>query len=126
MNALVVDDSRAMRQILGRILKGLGFRIIEAGDGREALARLADFSEVDLAMIDWNMPVMNGIDLVRSIRQNSDLARVRIMMVTTESDVERVAEALTAGADEFVMKPFTSDVILEKLQMLGIEPVKTP
>jgi two-component system chemotaxis response regulator CheY len=125
MNALVVDDSRAMRQIIGRILKGLGFHVIEAGDGREALARLAEVPEVDLAMVDWNMPVMNGIDLIRTLRENPTLGRVRVMMVTTESDISRVAEALGAGADEFVMKPFTTDMILEKLQMLGIETVKT-
>ena len=125
MNALVVDDSRAMRQIIGRILKGLGFQVIEAGDGREALARLAEVPEVDLAMVDWNMPVMNGIDLIRALREDPTLGRVRVMMVTTESDISRVAEALGAGADEFVMKPFTTDMILEKLQMLGIETVKT-
>ena len=125
MNALVVDDSRAMRQIIGRILKGLGFHVIEAGDGREALARLAEVPEVDLAMVDWNMPVMNGIDLIRTLREDPSLGRVRVMMVTTESDISRVAEALGAGADEFVMKPFTTDMILEKLQMLGIETVKT-
>ncbi|MDB5307097.1 MAG: response regulator containing a CheY-like receiver domain and a domain [Gemmataceae bacterium] len=122
MNALVVDDSRVTRRVMGQILTGLGFSVAEAGDGREALARLAELGPVDLAVVDWNMPVMDGPDLVRAVRGDPALDRVRVMMVTTESDAATIAEALGAGADEFVMKPFTPDVIRENLQLLGIEP----
>lgn len=125
MIALIVDDSRTMRAMIGRILIGIGFSVHEAGDGQEALDRLAEVGPVDLAVVDWNMPVMTGIDLVRAVRSDPSFNRMRLMMVTTECDLSRVADALAAGADEYVMKPFTRDVILEKLRVLGIEPVCT-
>ncbi len=74
----------------------------------------------DLALVDWNMPEMNGLEFVRSVRANSRFDHVPLMMVTTETDMERVSSALEAGANEYVMKPFTKDVILEKLQLLGM------
>jgi two-component system chemotaxis response regulator CheY len=119
VRALIVDDSRAMRTILGRILRGLGFEVVEAGDGSEALLRLEETGGADLALVDWNMPGMNGIDLVRAVRRRAAYDAMRLMMVTTENELESVARALEEGADEYVMKPFTREIIAQKLEMMG-------
>lgn len=120
MRALVVDDSRAMRMILKQILKDLHFDVIEAAHGLEALQRLGESGCVELALVDWNMPEMPGIDLVKEVRAREGFASMKIMMVTTETEMDRVSQALSAGADEYVMKPFTKEVILEKLGLLGL------
>lgn len=120
MRALVVDDSRATRTILRRILKEIGFEVSEAGHGREALERLKEIGTPDLALVDWNMPEMDGFEFVRAVRADHAYDSMRLMMVTTETEMEQVAKALEAGANEYVMKPFTKDVILEKLDLLGI------
>jgi len=120
MRALVVDDSRAMRMILKQILRELDFEVFEASHGLEALERLREIGCVELALVDWNMPQMLGIDLVTEVRKQSALGAMKIMMVTTETEMEQVQRALSAGADEYVMKPFTREVILEKLGLLGL------
>jgi len=120
MRALIVDDSRSMRMILGRTLREVGFEVAESGDGREALAWLNRGEPVQLMLVDWNMPVMNGHELVRAVRANALLADLRIMMVTTESSLSSVEQALAAGADEYLMKPFTRDVLVQKLALLGL------
>ena len=120
MRALVIDDSRATRTILRQILKEIGFEVSEAGHGREALERLKESGAPDLALVDWNMPEMNGFEFVRAVRADHAYDSMRLMMVTTETEMEQVAKALEAGANEYVMKPFTKDVILEKLDLLGI------
>lgn len=120
MQAIVVDDSSAMRRILTGMLGRLGFDTVEAADGVAALEVLKDTGPIELALVDWNMPHMNGIDLVRRIRVRRDFDSMRIMMVTTESDTSRVVEALGAGVDEYVMKPFTEEVIASKLQLLDL------
>ena len=119
MHALVIDDSSAMKRILSRILKGIGFEISEASDGQEALACLEQLRKPDLVRVDWNMPKMNGFEFVRSVRSNPAYDNVRLMMVTTEITMGQVSKALEAGANEYVMKPFTKDVILEKLKLIG-------
>jgi two-component system chemotaxis response regulator CheY len=120
MRALVVDDSKAMRMILGRTLKEIGFEVIEAGDGKAALAQLNQGEEVDLMLVDWNMPVMNGFELVCAVRGNVLLSSIRILMVTTESSMNLVEQALAAGANEYLMKPFTKEMLVEKLALLGL------
>src|SRR5688572_6654752 len=121
--ALVVDDSRAVRMILGRTLKELGYDVREAANGREAIAVLeAEQATVTLVLADWNMPEMNGLDLVRHLRQNPELSSVAVVMVTTETELDQMAAALEAGANEYVMKPFTKDILIEKLQLIGIHP----
>jgi two-component system, chemotaxis family, chemotaxis protein CheY len=122
MRALVVDDSRAMRLILRQILRDLDFEVFEAAHGLEALECLRQIGCVELALVDWNMPQMLGIDLVTEVRKQSALGAMKIMMVTTETEMEQVQRALSAGADEYVMKPFTREVILEKLGLLGLGP----
>ena len=121
MRALVVDDSKTMRLIVGRILRELGFETAEAGDGVEALAKLIGDGPFELAVVDWNMPNMNGYDLVRAVRKEARWDEMRLVMCTTESDLANMQAALEAGANEYVMKPFTADMITDKLLMLGFE-----
>lgn len=125
MRALIVDDSKSMRMILSRSLQELGFQTTEASHGLEALARLNGGEEVDLILADWNMPLMNGYELVCAIRANVLLAHVRIMMVTTEISMRQVQRALAAGANEYLMKPFTKELLLEKLALLGMNSFGT-
>jgi two-component system chemotaxis response regulator CheY len=120
VRALIIDDSRSMRSILGRMLTGLGFEVVEAGNGKEALQRLEEPGKFDLALVDWNMPEMNGFEFVRAVRAKQTYDGVLLMMVTTETEMENVVRALAAGANEYVMKPFTKEVILEKLQIFGM------
>lgn len=120
MKAIVVDDSRATRTILKRSLALEGFEVLEAGDGKQALDTLLQSGPVDLALIDWNMPVMTGYELIREVRSRRDMDRMAIMMVTTETEATQVQRALDAGANEYVMKPFTEDVLREKLLLLGL------
>ena len=120
MKALVVDDSRAMRLMLSRMLQELGFEVAQAGHGREALTHLQSHEDTDLALVDWNMPEMNGLELVEAVRQDARFSNLRMMMVTTETEMAQMARALDAGANEYVMKPFTRDVIADKLRLLGL------
>jgi two-component system chemotaxis response regulator CheY len=109
-----------MRAILRRILRELGYEVLQAGNGRQGLECLREFGAVDLALVDWNMPEMNGLDFLRAVRKERAYDAMRVMMVTTETEMEEVTEALGVGASEYVMKPFTKEVILEKLQILGL------
>jgi two-component system chemotaxis response regulator CheY len=120
VKALVIDDSRAMRSIIGQILKGIGFEIAEASNGREGLERLRADAPPKLVLVDWNMPEMNGLEFVKAMRRRPEFNDTRIMMVTTETEMKRMADALEQGADEYVMKPFTKDAILQKLEQLQI------
>jgi two-component system, chemotaxis family, chemotaxis protein CheY len=120
VKAIVVDDSRAARMILKRALVREGFEVFEAGDGRQALAELEKTGPLELALVDWNMPVMTGYELIREVRSRQDLNAMAIMMVTTETEASQVQKALDAGANEYVMKPFTEDVLREKLLLLGL------
>lgn len=120
MQALVIDDSRAMRSILARMLQNLGFTVREAGNGSEALEHLRQGLRPDVILLDWNMPVMNGYEFLKSVRSVASYRDITIMMVTTESESSQVVRALAAGANEYVMKPFTPAVIREKLELLGL------
>lgn len=120
MRALVIDDSKAIRLILGQILKELGFEVISAGHGLEALERLKEAGKVDLALVDWNMPEMNGFEFVCAVRKDAKYNDMLMMMVTTETEMSQVIKALEAGANEYVMKPFTKDIVREKLLLMGL------
>ena len=120
MHALVVDDSKAMRMVLKKIMSDAGFNVSEAGDGSEALIRLKELDHVDLMLVDWNMPVMSFLEFVRAVREDNAYDEVPMMMVTTEDTMDRIVEALNAGANEYVMKPFTPESIIEKLEILGL------
>ena len=121
MLALVIDDSRAMRLILGRMLRELGLEVDEAVNGRDALDRLDAGLAPALVLVDWNMPEMTGIEFVEAVRKPPYSSAAKVVMVTTETEVPQVVRALEAGADEYVMKPFTKESIFEKLQLLGLE-----
>ena len=124
--AMVIDDSRAMRAILARMLRALGFEVIEAANGQEALDRLQTSRELPVvALVDWNMPVMNGLDFVTKVRARDEWRNIALMMVTTESEYSQIVRALAAGAHEYVIKPFTEEAIAEKLSLLGIAPVRS-
>ena len=122
MLALVIDDSRAMRMILRRVLTSIGFDVVEAADGQQALDVVAAGPVPDVALIDWNMPVMNGLEFVVAARANKDYRHMTLMMVTTESEHSQIVRALAAGAHEYVLKPFTNEAITEKLSLLGLTP----
>ena len=120
MKALILDDSRAMRALLSKTMKGMGFEVVEACNGEAGLKSLQDNGPLDLALVDWNMPVMNGYEFVCAVRSNPAFNEMQLMMVTTETEMEQMSKALTAGANEYVMKPFTTDVIADKLRILGV------
>ena len=120
MYALIVDDSRAMRHLLRKIVEPLGFQITDAGHGLEGLERLKEHPDTELALVDWNMPEMNGFEFVKAVRADSKYENMKIVMVTTETEPTKMARALMAGADEFLMKPFTPEMLLDKLQLIGV------
>lgn len=120
MRALVIDDSRTMRRIVGTLLESLGFEVHQAGDGQEALDLLDDGLEIELACIDWNMPVMDGLEFVTRVRANPGRRQITLMMITTESEQNQIVRALAAGAHEYLIKPFTPDSIRDKLELLGL------
>jgi two-component system chemotaxis response regulator CheY len=119
MRVLVVDDSRAMRMILKSVLAELKYEITEAGNGREALEKVAASGPFGLALVDWNMPEMNGYEFVQNVRRDHANDAMKILMVTTEVEMSQVAKALEAGANEYLMKPFTRDILKEKVGMLN-------
>ena len=120
MQALVVDDSRATRRILKGLLTPLGFEATEAENGQVALDLIEASGEYDLVVIDWNMPVMNGIALIEAIRSDSRHAKMRLLVVSSRTEIDRIREALEAGADEFLMKPFTKESLLSKLELMDM------
>ena len=127
MKALVIDDSRTMRRIVASVLTGLGYETVEAGDGQQALDALAAAGEThgfDLACIDWNMPVMDGLTFVTKVRENRSWRGITLMMVTTESEHGQIVRALAAGAHEYLIKPFTPDALRDKLELLGLLPTE--
>jgi two-component system chemotaxis response regulator CheY len=124
MHALVIDDSRAMRSIIGKFLRELGFTVHEAASGIDALVAMHQIPRLDLVLLDWNMPEMDGCELLRRVRGEERFSEVPVMMVTTESEMEQVSVALEAGANEYLMKPFDKQALLEKLVLLGVDPTE--
>lgn len=119
MRALIVDDSRFVRGFVRGLLEPQGFDCEEAADGQAALDLLRGEKAFDLALVDWNMPVMNGLDMLRHLRADG-FTGIKVMMVTTEAENDFIVRALEAGADEYLMKPFDGDAMTEKLAMLGL------
>ena len=120
MRALVIDDSRTVRAIIRKTLTEVGLDVVEAGNGREGLEQLRDAEDVGVVLVDWNMPVMNGLEFIRAVRAERAYDAIRIMMVTTETEQEQVVRALDAGANEYLMKPFTRDILIAKLSLLDV------
>lgn len=124
MKALVVDDSGSMRTIVSRILEGLGVGdIVEADNGLQGLAVLESGSRPDVALVDWHMPVMNGYEFVCAARTRPEWRQMTIMMMTTQNEHGEIVKALAAGATEYLIKPFTADALVDKLSLLGLNPM---
>ena len=121
MKALIIDDSSSMRLLLGKIMEELGVDTVKAEHGEEALAALEKEGTFDFALVDWQMPVMDGIEFVREARSRPEQAGMMLIMVTSVNQIESVVEALEAGANEYIMKPFTKEALVEKLALLGID-----
>jgi two-component system chemotaxis response regulator CheY len=119
MRALIVDDSRFVRGFLRGLLEERGIECEEAADGQAGLDRINAGTPFDLALVDWNMPVMNGLEMLKQMRAEG-FAEVKVMMVTTEAENDFILRALDAGADEYLMKPFDDEALSEKLAMLGL------
>lgn len=118
-SCLVVDDSRVVRKVARKILEDLKFDCAEAADGAEALARCRE-KMPDAILLDWNMPVMNGIDFLRALRRERNGEKPVVVFCTTENDMEHIAEAIRSGANEYVMKPFDGEIIESKFQEVGL------
>jgi two-component system chemotaxis response regulator CheY len=116
---LIVDDSKIVRKVVRSIVEQLGFLVIEAEDGQVAVAQVKA-NAVDVIILDWNMPVMDGLECMKQIRADTAIAQPKIIFCTTENEFSKIQQAMTAGADEYVMKPFDESIIAGKMRQLGI------
>jgi two-component system, chemotaxis family, chemotaxis protein CheY len=126
MQALVVDDAKAMRLILKRFLRQIGFAVSEAADGRAALEMLAQMERPDVVFVDCFMPEMDGYEFIRAVRADGRYDGLRMRMASAEEGPAEQARALEVGADSFVTKPFTRETIQTKLQQLGLAAGSAP
>ncbi|MBA4163481.1 MAG: two-component system response regulator [Erythrobacter sp.] len=117
---LIVDDSRVIRRVSRHILESLGFTVEEAENGQEGLDQ-CDLAMPDVVLLDWNMPIMSGIEFIVQLRQRPGGEKPKVVFCTTENDVAHIREAINAGADEYVMKPFDHETLQIKLQLVGFK-----
>lgn len=120
---LVVDDSNVVRKVARRITEDLGFNCLEAEDGRQAL-EVCEKGMPDVIILDWNMPVMNGLEFLREMRKTEQGSVPKVIFCTTENDLENIQKAMEAGADEYIMKPFDSEIIETKFIQVGLIDMK--
>lgn len=116
---LVVDDSSVIRRVARGILEELNFDIKEAGDGSQALDSCRD-NMPDAILLDWNMPVMDGLDFLRALREEEGGDKPIVVFCTTENDIQHISQAINAGANEYIMKPFDREIIETKFQEVGL------
>src|SRR3954454_8609393 len=116
---LVVDDSKVIRKVARHILETLNFQVSEAGDGREALESCLA-SAPDVVLLDWNMPVMTGMEFLRALKDSAVTQRPKVVFCTTENGIAHIRAAIEAEADEYVMKPFDRETMESKLQIVGM------
>ncbi|MEW4448786.1 response regulator [Qipengyuania sp. JC766] len=116
---LIVDDSRVIRKVSRHILESLGFEVSEAENGADGLERCEE-AMPDVVLLDWNMPVLSGIEFLHQLRRSPGGERPKVVFCTTENDVAHIREAIGAGADEYVMKPFDHETLQIKLQLVGM------
>lgn len=122
MRMLIVDDSHTMRAILGAYARDLSFDTREASDGRQGLSLFLESGPFDAVLVDWDMPRMNGLDLLREIRRASGNRATKVLMVTAMNTFSDVSRALSEGADDYLMKPIDERMFAEKLCLLGLAP----
>lgn len=120
MKILIIDDSRTMRRLLTSYVAPLQAETVEAADGQQALDALELYGPFDLALVDWDMPVMNGLEFVKAVRSDPSQDGLQLMMVTAQNSLEAVTTALTHGANDYLMKPLTEEMVLDKLRVLGL------
>jgi len=118
-SCLVVDDSRVVRKVARRIAEHLGFECVEAEDGQKAI-EACEQSMPDVILLDWNMPVMTGIEFLEKLRQMEDGQYPKVVFCTTENDLNHIQRAMQAGANEYIMKPFDSEIIESKFIQIGL------
>ncbi|MEW5728290.1 MAG: response regulator [Pseudomonadota bacterium] len=118
-SCLIVDDSKVIRMVAKKILHELSFETVEAEDGKQALDRCLE-KLPDAVLLDWNMPVMNGIEFLRELRKLPGGDKPVVVFCTTENDIEHIQEAITAGANEYIMKPFDSEILQAKFSQVGL------
>lgn len=116
---LVIDDSRVIRKVIRRALEELSFQVSEAADGQQGLDACR-VSMPDVVIVDWNMPVMTGLEYLRELRRTPGGDQPKVLMCTTENEPARIIEALAAGANEYIMKPFDTPILASKLDQLGL------
>lgn len=117
-SCLIVDDSKVIRKVARHILETMEFEVTEAADGQEALNHVSNFSP-DVILLDWNMPVMSGMDFLKAYRSASTSQAAKVIFCTTENGIGHIQAAIAAGADEYVMKPFDRETLEAKLQIVG-------
>ena len=122
MRALVLEDSTAMRAIIGQFLHELGFEVVEASTGKEGLDRILEMDRVDVVLVDLHMPEMTGSEFLRAARAIPRFQETPMMVVTTESELASITASLEAGSNEYLIKPFDRKSLLEKLLILGLDP----
>jgi len=120
MRMLIIDDSSTMRRFLGVIAKELAIETEQAADGQEALERLERGSDFDVALVDWDMPRMNGLEFIQAVRTRPEFEGLKLMMLTSHNSIQDVRVALASGANDYLMKPVTQEMIAEKLTLLGL------
>ena len=119
MKALIVDDSRAMRRLLSHLCNNISCDTIEACDGRAGLKEAKSNLPFDIALLDWDMPEMNGLELLRELRSDQQFTDTKIMMVTSHNSMDDITAAVESGADDFLMKPITEEMFVDKMRLLG-------
>jgi len=117
---LLVDDSRVVRKVSRKIMEPLGFEVAEAEDGQVALDYCTSQAMPDVILLDWNMPVMNGLEFLRALRQANGGDGPVVIFCTTENDLQHIQQAMEAGANEYIMKPFDEEIVKGKLEQLDL------
>lgn len=116
---LVVDDSKVVRKVVRKIVENLGFEAHEACDGSEALSKTGEM-KFDLIMLDWNMPVMDGMDFFKKFKESANFEGCKVVFCTTENEMPKIQQAVSEGANEYIMKPFDENIVKDKLQQVGL------
>ncbi|NEQ70991.1 MAG: response regulator [Symploca sp. SIO2D2] len=119
MKSLIVDDSKAMRRLLKAYIQANDIEVVEACDGQDAIEKLEEQSDFNFALVDWDMPRMNGLEFVKAVRSNDAYNDIKLMMVTSHNSMDDISQAIEEGSNDFLMKPFTEEMINEKLRTLG-------